>query len=200
MPAVRTRTSGADRIAPIHCSMKTTSSGAMNGDEQRWGRIGLAGSRPTRAELVARGACASREPLVVDHRAREHDAVRVGVVHADRFGLLRLVPDVDFVGLCSNQSFVRQVVPAEDGKRGSDTEPLRRDVVNRSDPMSTSGVTRITSGRSRSTRLKTARSIGIARSTTSSAFVRNLFPARLWRSGAPRTNASVVKSCRARVP
>ena len=35
MPAVPTRTSGADRIAPIHCSMKTTSSGAMNGDEQR---------------------------------------------------------------------------------------------------------------------------------------------------------------------
>ena len=62
-------------------------------------RIGLAGSRPTRTELVARGACASREPLVVDHRARQHDAVRVGVVHADRFGLLRLVPDVDFVGL-----------------------------------------------------------------------------------------------------
>ena len=52
-------------------------------------------------------------------------------MHADRFGLLRLVPDVDSVRLYSNQSFVRQVVPAEDGKRGSDTEPLCRfDVVN----------------------------------------------------------------------
>ena len=59
------------------------------------------------------------------------DAVRVGVVHADRFGLLRLVPDVDLVRLHPNQSFVRQVVPAEDRQRGSDTEPLRGfDVVN----------------------------------------------------------------------
>ena len=76
-----------------------------------------------RAELVARRACASREPLVVDHRAREDDVLRVGVVHGDRFGLLRLVPDEDLVGLDPDQPFVRQVVPAEDGKRRSDTEP-----------------------------------------------------------------------------
>ena len=57
--------------------------------------------------------------------------VRVGPVHAYRFGLLRLVPDVDLVGLDSDEAFVREVVPAQDGQRRSNAKPARSlDVIN----------------------------------------------------------------------
>ena len=41
-------------LAAIHCSMKFTSSGAMNGDEHRYSRTTLAGSSPTRAQNSSR--------------------------------------------------------------------------------------------------------------------------------------------------